>query len=104
MHELQLTVRLQESSDPGPEPIVLDRLGVRLWHLTQLFPLLLALLDELLVLLLGSAVLLDDLAQCTGQVRQNRPDVTFGIRCVANLGLERMELDRVLDDYNMSVS
>lgn len=83
---------------------MLDRLGVRLWHLTQLFPLLLALLDELFVLLLGSTVLLDDLAECSGQVRQDRPDVAFGIRCVANLGLERVELDRVLDDYDMSVS
>lgn len=97
----KLTVGLQESPDPRPEPIMLDRLPLGPRNLAQLFPLLLALLDQPVVLVLGSAVLLDDRSECPGEVGQDTLNVALGERGVTDFRLKRMQLDRVLSSLQL---
>ena len=75
---------------------MLDQLGIRLRDLSQIILLLVALLDQITVLLLGVRVLLVHISERLGQMRQDRSDVALGVRSISDLGLERMEFDRVL--------
>ena len=75
---------------------MLDQLGIRLRDLSQIILLLVALLDQITVLLLGVRVLFVHISERFGQMGQDRSDVAFGVRSISDLGLERMEFDRVL--------
>ena len=57
-----LTIRLQEPSHTGPEPIMLDQFGIRFRDLSQIILLLVALLDQFFILLFSVRVLFVDVS------------------------------------------
>jgi hypothetical protein len=67
---------------------VLDQLGIRLWDPPQIILLLVALLDQITILLLGVRILFVNISECLGQVWQDRSDIAFRVRGISDLGLE----------------